>query len=80
MAKSKPNPRNQHRGTRLTQLRLREETLAAVSRIQARLSGPHGANPCSVTDAIRYAITRTDAEISTAKNAGNPSVSAQSGK
>ena len=77
MPKPKPkatDPRNQHRGTKLTQLRLREDTLAQLARIRDRLSGPDGGAKCTVADAVRYAISRTDANISTAEPLENKAI------
>lgn len=68
----KTDPRNQFRGTRLTQLRLSEETLTQVARIRAHLAGPDGFPICSVADAIRYAIKVADENISAVKLPENP--------
>lgn len=54
--KPDPRTRNQFRGTKLTQLRLRDETLAEVAEIQGELAGPDGFPKCSIADAIRDAI------------------------
>lgn len=71
---TKTNPRNQHRGTKLTQLRLREDTLAQLARIQARLSGPDGGAKCTLAAAVRYAIQRVDAEFTATESPENKGV------
>lgn len=50
----KPNPRNKHRGTKLTQLRLREDSRAHISQIQRHLT--REGIPVSVSDAVRVAL------------------------
>lgn len=61
------NPRNKHRGTKLTQFRFGADTTAQIATIREHLSGlAHGAE-VSAADAVRLAVARMAKEIASGK-------------
>ena len=65
-SKPKKNPRNAHRGTKLSSFRFSETTLAEADLVASHLSRPDGL-PRSRADAIRVALAKFAAEICTAE-------------
>jgi hypothetical protein len=61
------HPRNKHRGTKLTQLRLRDDTLADLARIEAHLSAAAQGARITRSEAVRVAIRRMAEEIRAAE-------------
>lgn len=67
MSKKATDPRNKHRGTKLTQLRLRDDSKAHIETIRAHLSVDGAAVP--VAEAVRVALRIYAEQIETARAA-----------